>query len=896
MFSKILNLPLFFNGLTTPQVEKSRKKYGKNIITQKKKKGFWQKYLASFGDPIIRILLIALSINVLMLFRHSNWLEPMFIAIAVLVATFVSTISEYGSEAAFEKLQAESQELTARVKRNNKLVILPAKELVVGDIVLLQAGEKIPADGHLVWGELTVDQSALNGEAKEARKFFTSGIMPKNDLSCPLSLFNGSVIFGGDGVMEVKKVGDNTFYGQLAAEIQVETKKSPLKERLTTLANRISRFGYITATIILISSLFRSFVIESNFDPALITERFSDMQFVTQTLMNSIIIALSVLVMCVPEGLPMMITVVLSANMRKMLKKNVLVRKLVGIETAGSLNILFTDKTGTLTIGKLQVATFVSGEKTYDVKAGLSDSELKLRMLTACVYNNDSHILDDGRQRVAGGNSTDRALLEFAMRINATITDAELINHIPFNSKDKYSMSEIKWKGKEKHLIKGAPEIILKRCKHYLDENGEKHPLDIHSISAKLSVMAKSALRMLALAESDGAIDMNSPNPSLTLIGLLGIRDEIRKESAPAIEEITNAGIQTVMLTGDNKETAVAIAKEIGLIKGETENGVYTSEQLARLSDNEIKRILTSMRVVARAMPTDKSRLVRLAQEMDMVVGMTGDGINDAPALKNADVGIAMGTGTEVAKEASGIVILDNNISSIVQAILYGRTIFKSIRKYLVFRLAINFCAVALVIVCPFLSVDVPLTVMQMLWVNMIIDALAGIAFAGEPPLKEYMLEPPKTRDEEIISPKMYKQIALAGGYITLLSLLFLKLTFFQNIFRFQDGTNYFMTAFFTTFILTGVFNSFNTRTERINLLAGLHANPLFVVTMLTVCVIQIILIMFGGDAFRTTTLSFDHLMLTIALATSIIPVDITRKIIIKKASKRFGKQKKKKV
>lgn len=885
MITKILNLPLFFNGLSSTEIDKSRKKHGKNIITTKKKKGFWQKYLANFGDPIIRILLIALAINVIFLFRHSSWLESVGIALAVLVATFVSTISEYGSEAAFEKLQKQSQELTSRVKRNNKLIVIPAKDLVVGDIVLLQAGEKIPADGHIIWGDLAVDQSALNGETKEVRKVFAKNMVAKNQLSCPLSLYSGSVIYSGEGIMVVKSVGDNTFYGQLAAEIQTENKESPLKARLTTLANKISAFGYITAIIVMISTLFKSFVIDSNFNINIISQQFSNTPFVMQTIMTSLILAISVLVMSVPEGLPMMITVVLSANMRKMLKKNVLVRKLVGIETAGSVNIFFTDKTGTLTVGKLQVTTFVSGNKSYTSKDAINDSVLKNHLITACVYNNDSRIIENGKKKVVGGNSTDRAILEFAL--NATkhsnkIIDAELINHTPFNSTNKYSLSLIKWRGKNKYLIKGAPEIILSKCKYYLDEDGEKHALDHYSINAKINAMGKNALRMIALAESDSVININHPQSSLVLIGLLGIRDEIRKEAAPSIKEITTAGIQTVMLTGDNKETAIAVAKEIGLIEN-SENGVYTSEQLARLSDNQIKVLLQSMRVVARAMPTDKSRLVKIAQEMNLVVGMTGDGINDAPALKNADVGIAMGTGTEVAKEASDIVVLDNNISSIVQAILYGRTIFKSIRKYLVFRLAMNFCAVALVIVCPFLNVDVPLTVMQMLWVNMIIDAFAGLAFAGEPPRKEYMLEPPKARTEEVISPNMYNQTLITGGYITLLSLLFLKLPFFQNLFRFQDGTHYFMTAFFTTFILTGVFNSFNTRTERINVVSGLQRNPLFVITMMFVCVIQVLLVMFGGDAFRTTALTFKHLIIIIILSVTIIPVDIIRKIWIKK-------------
>lgn len=884
MISKVLKVPLLLNGLTAREAEQSRKKHGANIITKKKKKNFLQRYLASFGDPIIKILLIALAINVVLLFRHSSWFESMGIALAVLVATFVSTISEYGSEAAFEKLQEQSQKLTCRVKRNNKIQVLPAKELVVGDVVMLQAGEKIPADGHLIWGDITVDQSALNGESKEVNKAFLK-TPPQSSLDCPLSVFSGSVILGGEAIMVVKHVGDNTFYGKLAAEIQTEVKDSPLKARLTTLANKISNFGYLTAILIALTTLFKSFIIDSNFDILIIQQRFANTPFILQTIMQSLILAISVLVMSVPEGLPMMITVVLSANMRKMLKKNVLVRKLVGIETAGSLNILFTDKTGTLTKGRLEVTNFLSGERGLSLN-NIKGSHLNEKLFIHCTFNNDAHLIDGKDKKVAGGNSTDRALLEFALKNSTATPRVTLVKHFPFNSKNKYSMSHIKIANTDKYLVKGAAEVIISRCKYYLDEKGNKQNLNHAALNARILEMGKKALRLLALAECDHEIDMQGER-ELTLVGVLGIRDEIRKESQGAIKSIQNAGVQTVMVTGDNKETAVAIALEIGLIK-DAGQGVYTSDELNAFSDSEIKHRLPSMRVITRAVPTDKSRLVKLAQELGMVVGMTGDGINDAPALKNADVGFAMGTGTEVAKEASDIVILDNNISSIVHAMLYGRTIFKSIRKFLVFRLAMNFCAVTLAIVCPFLNVDAPLTVMQMLWVNMIIDALAGLAFAGEPPLEEYLLESPKTRDEQIISKPMFNQILITGGYITLISLLFLKLPFVQSFFRFNDGTHYFMTAFFTVFIFTGMFNSFNTRTERINVFSGLHSNIIFVITMFVVCVIQILLVVFGGEAFRTVALNVYHIFIILAIAITIIPVDVARKIWRRKHNKKI--------
>lgn len=397
-----------FQGLNHAEVEYSRKKYGSNQISKKKRKGFIIQFISSFGDPIIKILLIALAINVILLFQNSSWFESIGIALAVLIATFVSTLSEYGSEAAFEKLQEESEGVMSRVIRDGKPHLLPASDLVVGDVVLLQSGEKIPADGHIIWGELSVDQSALNGESKEARKYCdNTSSLKTHDLSSHSGLFRGSVIYDGDGAMVIDSVGDKTFYGKLAIEVQQDSIESPLRARLQKLANTISCLGYSAAAIVAFANLFNNFVIDSGFNTAVMHARLSDTSLIIETVLNSLILAISVLVMSVPEGLPMMITVVLSANMKKMLKDNVLVRKLVGIETAGSLNILFTDKTGTLTKGRLLVTTFLGGDNTvYDTKAGKKKtSPLWQRVLLNCFYNTDSQISDEENiKTVIGGN------------------------------------------------------------------------------------------------------------------------------------------------------------------------------------------------------------------------------------------------------------------------------------------------------------------------------------------------------------------------------------------------------------------------------------------------------------------------------------------------------------
>ncbi len=865
-------------GLSQTEVERSRKTHGANIISKRKRKGFWAQYLASFGDPIIKILLIALAVNVIFLFKNAGWYESVGIAVAVLIATLVSTLSEYGSESAFEKLQQESGEINCRVRRNNTLFLLPVADLVVGDVVLLQSGERIPADGHLISGKLSVDQSALNGETKEARKYTNSGELEgRSDLMSHAGLFQGSVICEGDAAMVVDRVGDNTFYGQLAVEIQEETAESPLKMRLQGLAKIISRMGYTAAAIVAAANLFNAFIIDSRFSGPVVLARLSDPSFVFGTLVSTLTLAITVIVMAVPEGLPMMITVVLSANMKKMLQDNVLVRKLVGIETAGSLNILFTDKTGTLTKGQLLVTGVLDGEgQSYDTAAQLKrHPALFQSVMTTCLYNTDSAISGEKTRRAIGGNGTDRALLEYALPYLRDVGNAEILAREPFHSRNKYSSSHIRQSGKTLYLIKGAPEMILSQCSRCLTQSGTK-PFDSRVLQAKMREMGEKAVRMLALAQGSTPRQKSG----LTLIGVVGIRDEIRKEARPAIRQISEAGIQVVMITGDNKQTAMAIARETGLLGTvPPSNAVLTSEELSRMSDSQVKKALKDIRVVARALPSDKSRLVKLAQELGQVTGMTGDGINDAPALKKADVGFSMGTGTEVAKEAGDIIILDNNIESIAKAVLYGRTIFKSIRKFIIFQLTMNLCAVGLSVICPFLGIDAPLTVMQMLWVNMIMDTLAGLAFSGEAPLGEYMREPPKKRGTGIINRYMYSEIAFTGLYTTALCILFLTLPVTRELFHFGDGTDYFMTSFFALFIFAGVFNSLNARTYRLHLFSHLYLNKMFVIVMLLVCAVQILLIYFGGTIFRTTGLIPHHLELIVLLALSVVPVDMVRKL-----------------
>ena len=831
-------------GLDNKTVEKNRNKYGTNKINKEKKDGFFKLLIESFGDPIIRILLIALGIKLVFLMKNFDWFETVGIVIAIFLASFISTLSEYGSEKAFAKLQEESSKTKCKVKRNGKIEEITIDEVVYGDIVLLETGDKIPADGILIKGELNIDESSLNGESKEVHKKAIEGYSKESKENV---VYRGTTVYSGLAIMQVNKVGNNTFYGKLALELQEKQPDSPLKIRLRDLAKTISYFGYGGAILVVFSYLFSTIVIANNFELNKIIDMVQNFPLISGHILYALTLAVTIIVVSVPEGLPMMITLVLSSNMKRMLKNNVLVRKLVGIETAGSLNILFTDKTGTLTKGKLDVVGFVTSElKSYKKIEELKSPILQKIFITSILGNNDSFIDDKGN--IVGGNLTDRSLLKYVKDYKLNI---DKIKKFPFNSTKKYSMTLIN-DTKKIYLVKGAPEILLKDCLYMYDDRGKKRTFSTkNKIKNILDLSTKQGMRVILLATSEFENFTNR----LTFIGLLFIKDEVREEAIEGIKRVSDAHIQTVMITGDNKETALAIAKEINLINS-NKDIILTSDELQRKTDQEIMKLLPNLKVVARSLPQDKSRLVRISQEMGLVVGMTGDGVNDAPALKKADVGFAMGSGTEVSKEASDIIILDDNFNSIAKSILFGRTIFKSIRKFIIFQLTVNVCAVSLSIIGPFIGVETPVTVIQMLWINMVMDTFAGLAFAFEPPLPEYMKEKPKKKNEQIINNYMKGEIFFTGLYSSLLCVLFLKVPFIKNLFRYDNNYKYLMTAFFALFIFMGIFNCFNARTHRLNLFAHLRKNIVFVLIILFITIVQIILIYYGGDLFRTAALT----------------------------------------
>lgn len=877
-----------YKGLNEEDVLLSREKNGSNKLSEVKGEGFWKKLLNNFKDPMIEILLVALVINIVIAcFGKSEWYEPIGIAVAVLIATLVSTFSEYKNENVFKKLQEEASRIICKVYRSGSIKEVVIDDLVVGDYVLLQLGDKIPADGILIDGEISVDQSALNGESHEVIK---NGADVENEERVFLdgnSLYRGSIVCNGSGVMKVTVVGDKSVYGKIAEELQQNDERlSPLKVKLEKLAKMISVFGYVGGVLIALSYLFLKFFIANDFNPELIHAYFTtDWTVVLGDCIEALLLAVTIIVMAVPEGLPLMIALVSALNMGKMLKENVLVRKIVGIETAGSLNILFSDKTGTITKGKLEVVTAYDGALNKYDALGEIPTPIKQSFIddvmtnTQVVFSYDS----DGLPLPVGGNATERALSNYV--IEANVKPKEHTEILPFNSTNKYSYATLT---DGRTLIKGAPERLLPYCKKYVDENGNEVALiDTQKIDSVIVGLAERSMRVLVFAYTDDKIvDGDITKAELTLISFVGIRDEVRPEAVVAIDKVKKAGIQVVMITGDRKETAVAIAKESGIIDS-SEDLVFTSDELAKLSDDELKEKIPHIRVIARALPSDKSRLVDLAKSMNLVVGMTGDGVNDSPALKKADVGFGMGGGTEVAKEASDLVILDDNFSTIARAVLYGRTIFNSIRKFIVFQLSINIAAVLVSFLASFMGIAEPLTIIQILWVNLVMDTLAAIAFGGEPPLEKYMYDLPKRREENIVSKSMWLRIFTSAIYIVVVGVLIMKLPAFKRFFPYEANTEISVshTAFFTFFIFSAIFNAFDTRTSSLNLFDNIKGNKNFLWCIGTIAVVQILITEFGGKIFQCTGLNIYQWLVVLALSIAIIPIDLIRKAIVKKTS-----------
>lgn len=874
-----------FKGLTSAEVQASKNTHGDNRLSSKETNSLLSVFIEAFQDQWILILLAALGLKIIFNFvgmifpaiGEANWYEAISLIFAILMSTGFSAISQYRNEQKFNTLQEEASKTNAKVYRDGKLKEVLVDNIVKGDQILLQSGDKVPVDGIILEGELKVNQAVLNGESEDAKKLPLGDQEEpdSSDLFTELKVFRGTVVTSGEAVMEATQIGDNTVLGSINTSLQEDSKDSPSKEKLNQLAGNIGVLGYSAGGTYSVINLVLGFI-------ALNKANNLNGGSIFLLIIETILFAVTIIIMAVPEGLPMMLALVSSMNSGRLLAQNILVRHPDTIETAGYMNILFSDKTGTITEGKLSVVDFFLADGTLYAATGETDApdfdtisdSLKAEMINGIGLNNDAMIADGN---AVGSNATDRALLDFLIGRDSLNFDTNSITEKQqFNSATKFASVTT---NDGKTYIKGAPEFILNDCYYYLDKDGYKQIFtdDIKTRFQELSLeQANRSMRLLAILNTDGN--------DKVLIGIVCIRDNVRSSIKQTVETMNRAGVQVVMVTGDRKETAVAIAKEAGIVTGENDL-VLTHNELTALSDQELKQKLPFLKVVSRALPMDKKRLIEAAQDLDMVAGMTGDGVNDSPALKSADVGFSMGDGTEVAREASDIVILNNSLTSIEKAVLYGRTMSKSVSKFIIFQLTVNVTTIAMSLLSPLLGLKEPFTIIQILWINLIMDTLAALAFGEEPTLDRYMNEKPVAKKANILTGYMKSAIGVASVFITVVCLAILK-----NVGGIQDfitkGTGNFemVTTFtFTVFIYAVIFNSLNTRSNGFNVFEHISENKKFSIVMISIAVVQTLIIQFGGKVFSTVPMDIHHYIVALLIAVLIIPADFIRKALTKK-------------
>ena len=873
-----------FKGLTSAEVQASKNAHGDNRLSSKEANSLLSIFIEAFQDQWILILLAALGLKIIFNFvamifpaiGEANWYEAISLIFAILMSTGFSAVSQYRNEQKFNILQEEASKTNAKVYRDGKLKEILVDDVVKGDQILLQSGDKIPVDGIILEGKLKVNQAVLNGESEDATKLPLGDREEpdSSDLFTEFKVFRGTVVTSDEAVIEATQIGDNTVLGSINTSLQEDSKNSPSKEKLNKLARNIGVLGYSAGAAYSVINLVLGFI-------ALNKANNLNGGSIFLLIIETILFAVTIIIMAVPEGLPMMLALVSSMNSGRLLAQNILVRHPDTIETAGYMNILFSDKTGTITEGKLSVVDFFLGDGTLYAATGETDApdfdtmsdSLKAEIINGIGLNNDAMVADGN---AVGSNATDRALLDFLIGRSQLDFDTNTITEKQqFNSATKFASVTTK---DGKTYIKGAPEFILNDCYYYLDKDGNKQNFtdDIKARFQELSLeQANRSMRLLAILNTDGN--------DKVLIGIVCIRDNVRSSIKQTVETMNRAGVQVVMVTGDRKETAVAIAKEAGIVTGENDL-VLTHDELSALSDQELKQQLPHLKVVSRALPMDKKRLIEVAQELDMVAGMTGDGVNDSPALKSADVGFSMGDGTEVAREASDIVILNNSLTSIEKAVLYGRTMSKSVSKFIIFQLTVNVTTIAMSLLSPLLGLKEPFTIIQILWVNLIMDTLAALAFGEEPALDRYMNEKPVAKKANILTGYMKSAIGVASAFITLVCLAILK-----NVGGIQDfitnGTGNFemVTTFtFTVFIYAVIFNSFNTRSNGFNIFEHIGKNKKFLIVMISIAVVQTLIIQFGGKVFSTVPMDIQHYIIALLIAVLIIPADFIRKALTK--------------
>ena len=871
----------FHLGLTDQEVLQSREKYGANLLTPPKRPSLLKLYLEKFEDPVVRVLLIAAVFSLIISVIENEYAETIGIIAAILLATGIGFYFEYDANKKFDLLNAVNEETLVKVIRNGRIQEIPRKDVVVGDIVVLETGEEIPADGELIEAiSLQVNESNLTGEPVINKTIIEADFDEEATYASNL-VMRGTTVVDGHGSMKVLRVGDATEIGKVARQsTEQTTEPTPLNIQLTKLANLIGKIGFTVAGLAFLIFFIKDVVLYFDFGAL---NGWHDWLPVLERTLKYFMMAVTLIVVAVPEGLPMSVTLSLALNMRRMLATNNLVRKMHACETMGAITVICTDKTGTLTQNLMQVHE----PNFYGLKDGgkLADDDIS-RLIAEGISANSTAFLEEtgeGEKPKGVGNPTEVALLLWLNSQKRNYLElregARVLDQLTFSTERKFMATLVKSPliGKKVLYIKGAPEIVLGKCKEVILDGRRVDSVEYRStVEAQLLGYQNMAMRTLGFAfrlvednEPDDCVALVSEN-NLNFLGVVAISDPIRPDVPAAVAKCQSAGIGIKIVTGDTPGTATEIARQIGLWKPEdTEHNRITGVAFAELSDEEALDRVMDLKIMSRARPTDKQRLVQLLQQKGAVVAVTGDGTNDAPALNHAQVGLSMGTGTSVAKEASDINLLDDSFNSIGTAVMWGRSLYKNIQRFIVFQLTINFVALLIVLLGSIVGTELPLTVTQMLWVNLIMDTFAALALASIPPSESVMNDKPRRSTDFIISKAMQHNIFGVGTLF--LVVLMAMIYYFTN----ADGgmTVQRLTIFFTFFVMLQFWNLFNARVfgTTDSAFKGLTKSYGMELIVLAILGGQFLIVQFGGAVFRTEPLDWQTWLIIIGSSSLVL-------------------------
>lgn len=875
------NETYYHSGLSEDEVQINRAKYGDNLLTPPKRPSLWKLYLEKFQDPVVKVLLVAAIFSLIISFIEQEFAETIGIIFAILLATGIGFFFEYDANKKFDLLNAVNEETLVKVIRAGKVREIPRKDVVVGDIIILETGEEIPADGELVEAlSLQVNESNLTGEPVVEKTTNEAEFDLEATYSSNL-VMRGTTVVDGHGMMKVIKVGDATEIGKVARQsTEQSTEPTPLNIQLTKLANLIGKVGFTIAI-----ATFLIFVTKDlyHYIGANEINGWHSYVDIAQIVLKYFMMAVTLIVVAVPEGLPMSVTLSLALNMRRMLATNNLVRKMHACETMGAITVICTDKTGTLTQNLMQVHE----PKFYALKeAKVLGDDFTSKLVSEGISVNSTAFLEDSEEqgKLKGvGNPTEVALLLWLNSLGrdylAIREKSKVIDQLTFSTERKYMATLVHSGqiGKKVLYIKGAPEIVLSKCKEVVLSDGQVSAQDYKkTIDEQLMTYQNMAMRTLGFAykivddnEDADCVALVSAN-DLNFLGVVAISDPIREDVPAAVAKCQSAGIGIKIVTGDTPGTATEIARQIGLwTAADTERNRITGVAFAELTDEEALERVRDLKIMSRARPTDKQRLVQLLQQKGEVVAVTGDGTNDAPALNHAQVGLSMGTGTSVAKEASDITLLDDSFNSIGTAVMWGRSLYKNIQRFIVFQLTINFVALLIVLIGAFMGTELPLTVTQMLWVNLIMDTFAALALASIPPSEKVMNDKPRKSDDFIITkPMRYNIIGVGTIFLAVLMGLIFYFTDAAGAMSVHD-----LTIFFTFFVMLQFWNLFNARVfgTTDSAFKGLSKSYGMELVVLAILGGQFCIVQFGGDIFRTEPLNFHTWVVIIATSSLVL-------------------------